>query len=196
MIPNNSFSATPQDAPYLYPDDERIILLEDFEDGGVEIEDTSEGLTGYRWRCFVDNGDICIQRDGLPKVPIIISPGQVNCVALAFDQNMQPTVAYELNNGSSYLRWYDTAIPGYTTTEFVGCSTPGLSLDDKRPSQIQVCDIIFAYIRNNTLYYRMQRDRYEIEYLITSGLPNPSYLINVGMTENLRLKFKVSPLTP
>ena len=192
MLPNNATSATPQVAPFLYPDRLRVSPLEDWEDGGVGIQDPSQGLSGYRWRCYTTPAGIWLQRDGLPAQLWVVSPGTVKELAFAFDQNMRPVVAYTLTDNTVRLLWFDTLASAYTTTSYgTTIRNPRLCLDDKRDTQSLTSDVIFAYIKGTDLCYRMQRDRYTIERILAGGLTSEHKLRNIGMTTNLRLRFSV-----
>lgn len=93
------------------------------------------------------------------------------------------------------LYWYDTLAGGSVTTEYSDAYNPTLSLDDKRMEQSATRDIIFAYLKSGNLYYRQQRDRYEIEYLLKENVSGS--LIKSGMNENLRFQFEFeSPPDP
>lgn len=190
MLPNGAISTVPIMAPFAWPDSQRLTLVEDFEAGGVAVQDTSQGLAAYRWRCFIGQTGIHIQRDGLADQVWVTVTGVLE-VALAFDQNMRPTVAYRQDNGRIYLNWYDTQIAQYVTTDFGLAKNPRLTLDDKRATQIASSDVIFAYMRDGSIYYRMQRDRYQTEYQIASGLNSKIVLRNIGMGNNWRLQFEL-----
>jgi hypothetical protein len=56
---------------------------------------------------------------------------------------------------------------------------------------MKATDIILAYIRDNTLYYRQQRDRYGIERTLRTGLFDSVKLRNIGMARNYRLYFEL-----
>lgn len=192
MLPNNTASVTPQIAPFLFPDSLSFNPLEDWEDGGVGIQDPSQGLTGYTWKCYPDASGIWIQRNGLAAQLWIASPGTVKEVAFAFDQNMRPVVAYVLANNTAYMNWYDTTAANYVTTNYgTTIRTPRLSLDDKRSTQSLTSDVILAYIKGTDLCYRMQRDRYTIERTLATGIPLIGRLKNIGMTTNLRMRFLI-----
>lgn len=189
MLPNNAISNPPVLADYLAPDDERVGALEDFEDGGVAIQDVSEGLSGYRWRGWFDAGAVYLQRDGESAV-LVDSPTDVVEFAFCFDQSMRPVTAYQTATGNILLRYYDTFALTFAAVDFGAGRTPRLCLDDKRPSQSLASDVIFAYARDGGVYWRMQRDRYLTEYAAFVGSGSPR-LKNVGMTANLRLKFDI-----
>lgn len=190
MLPNGAISTVPITAPFAWPDSQRLTFVEDFEAGGVAVQDTSQGLSAYRWRCFIGQTGIHIQRDGLADQVWVTVSGVLE-VALAFDQNMRPAVAWRLDNGRIYLNWYDTQIAQYVTTDFGLAKNPRLTLDDKRATQIASSDVIFAYMRDGSIYYRMQRDRYQTEYQIASGLNSKIVLRNIGMATNWRLQFEL-----
>lgn len=190
MLPNGAISTVPITAPFAWPDSQRLTFVEDFEAGGVAVQDTSQGLSAYRWRCFIGQTGIHIQRDGLADQVWVTVSGVLE-VALAFDQNMRPAVAWRLDNGRIYLNWYDTQIAQYVTTDFGLAKNPRLTLDDKRATQIASSDVIFAYMRDGSIYYRMQRDRYQTEYQIASGLASSLVLRNIGMATNWRLQFEL-----
>jgi len=65
-------------------------------------------------------------------------------------------------------------------------SSPKLTMDDKRESQSASNDIIFAYVKSGSLYYRQQRDRFQTEYFLRSGVAK---LKKIGMNDKLRLQF-------
>ena len=163
----------------------------DYEDGGVAVQDTSEGLSGYTWTCTVRGLDIVLQRVGQPEVVLFQTSG-VEEVSLAFDQNMRPAVAVKKSDGTLLLRWYDSQVQQYVQTQFGSGRCPRLCLDDKRLELAIVSDIIFAYIREDgALCYRQQRDRFNTERVLSSGVPDVIRLKNIGMGANWRIQFEL-----
>ena len=190
--------ALPEDIPstigvigsFLAPDIDVTTAILDYERGGVAVQDTSQGVNSYVWACWVDDIHVTIQREGAPPVAVFEQVGILE-ISFAFDQNMRPQFAYKLASGDIYLRWFDTQLDAYVTNNFGTGRNPRLALDDKRPSQSGRADVIFAYIRGDTLYYRQQRDRYTIERSLRSGISAITKLKNIGMTRNLRLLFEL-----
>lgn len=191
MLPNDAISTPPVLAAYLSPDGERTDALEDYEQGGVGLQDTSAGLGAYRWRGWFSGGAVYLQRDGLAAA-LIDTPADVVEFAFAFDQSMRPVTAYQTSGGTLLLRYYDTLALAYATVSFGAGRNPRLTLDDKRLSQSSSSDVIFAYARDGGVYYRQQRDRYLTERLVASSSDGDLVLRNIGMTENLRLKFDIA----
>ena len=68
-----------------------------------------------------------------------------------------------------------------------------MTYDDTRSMQTNTSDVICAYINKETLQlcYRLSRDRFTIEYPLKSVAEN-ARLIRVGMTDKLRLQFKIN----
>ena len=60
---------------------------------------------------------------------------------------------------------------GMVFTSILGAVNPRVTLDDKRRGQTSSSDVILAYLRAGSLYYRQQRDRYLTEYLLTANPP-------------------------
>lgn len=204
-LPDGVLSSETIDAPFIGGRALPVRDIVDYETGGIGIQDTSEGLMYQTWRARILNNktDIVVDAENVPATTLI-SGTNITEVSLSFDQNMRPVIAY-VENGTPKLYWYDSTIPGQTTTDYPGIITPRVSLDDKRELQSQISDVIFAYIRfhegRNRLFYRQQRDRYTIEYDPLEGLPGPiqfdyrnmidasGALIKIGMNRQMRMQF-------
>lgn len=191
-LPGDVLSATPVAAPLLAPDNAvRLKLTEDFERGGVALNDPSQGLDVRDWRVFTDGTGVwVVPVPALGAEPVLLLTGSgITEVALAFDQNMQPTVAY-VEAGLLKLWWYDSLLGAMTTTSYPGATGPMLTLDDKRRTQLGGSDILFAYVREGFAYWRQQRDRYGVEYLMGETL-GAVRITQLGMGENGRVQFKM-----
>ena len=189
MMPENKLSHRPIYGAFLVPDKAEPLL--DFEWGGIDILDPSQGLQVQIWKCFYQDDWICIESDTFKYQLLNIE--NVKSLSLSFDFNMHPTIAYTTENReqerSTFLYWYDTAQAKQITTEY-GSSylTPQVSLDDHRLHQSANADIIFAYIKDGGLHYRQQRDRFLTERLLDPNLSNAE-LVQIGMTTQNRFQF-------
>lgn len=181
MIPENQLSSVSVYADFFTPI--RIDSLVDYEWAGIEIYDTSEGMQAKIWTCFYEDGQIKIKNDLYQYTLLTIA--NVSALSFAFDLNMRPQVTY-VANGETYLWWYDSLTASQVTTNFgAEFKTPQLSLDDNRSLQTSNADVIFAYIRNERLCIRIQRERFENEYDLGDG----QALIQIGMMKNYRFGF-------
>ena len=192
-MPLNRLSTTPVIAPYMVPDTlELPNRLTDFELGGVALSDASQGLQVQRWTCRadIDTGVVYIGAEAVPETVLFTAEG-ISELSLAFDQNMRPFVAFTVY-GQSKFRWYDTVLGANRITDLDPLDrTPKCCMDDKRPWQVGQGsnDIILAYLRGDSMYYRQQRDRYEVERLLATGLEGKR-LLKVGMNTAMRLQFE------
>lgn len=194
MMPENKLSTRPIYGAFLVPD--KAEPLVDFEWGGVDLLDASQGLRVYIWKCFYDDGWICITNDIVTHR--LINAENVKHVGLAFDFNMHPVISYIVERKiddkhltrETFLYWYDTAIGQQVTTKYgENHHFPQVSLDDNRLHQSASADIIFAYIKNDNLYYRQQRDRFTVERLLESQIPGGLELRQIGMNVKNRFQF-------
>lgn len=158
--------------------------------GGVGIADPSEGLQGYVWQVYATADGIYLKREDQPNPTQVISAIGVTECSAAFDQTMRPTVAY-VQNGVSKHWWYDSTIPDMVTTVLdVSVKTPRACMDELRAVNIQNSDVLLAYVRDDVLYVRVQRERYEVEHSLGAVQPG-ELLIRMGCTVGGRVGFQL-----
>lgn len=189
MIPDHKITSTPAASEYFY--DKPNTKLIDRTLGGIAIQDISEGLNYQVWEIYYESPFIKIKGLTTGVVIILEEVQRVIELSLAFDLNMNIAYTYVVGD-KSYLRYYNTTTQTLQTMELIHCKSPRLTYDDLRSMQNQVSDIVCAYINvsNNTLCYRLLRDRYTIEHTLQE-VPENARLIRIGMTEGLRLQFKM-----
>lgn len=198
MIPQQVLSPTPYVANYFVPDgDPSITELYDLELGGVGLSDPSQGLQVQNWSLTVDNTLGTFTIASATQAPLVLfTRTNPTWGRLAFDQNMKPFVAFIDQTGAHYY-WWDPTIPGNTITDLpAGVSFPCCSMDDKRniATIVGYNDIILSYILNGNLYFRAQRDRYLVEYLLYTNLMQlvaSPRLWKIGMNLLFRMQFAV-----
>lgn len=193
MLPQNTVSSVAVSSAFLSPDISAPNPLLDYERGGIALNDPSQGLNVQDWTCFIAANGTDVQiRPGAAAPITIFSQGGIEELSFAFDQNMRVFIAYRVGD-VSYLRWFDSVPQTYVTTSYAATRNPKLSLDDKRTTQIALnSDIIFAYMRGNTVYYRQQRERFQTERIVRSGVPDGLGLVRIGMGVNLRFQFEIA----
>lgn len=191
MIPEQRISSVVVKGKYLVPDTLPNSDLVDYELGGIGLNNPSEGLDYQVWTLEYVSGGMYISSPNTPRILLFEAP-DVQQLSFAFDQNMRPFVAF-VEGPQPKFWWYDTSVGSAVFTDLpLGCRSLRAGLDDKRESQTAASDIILAYLRDDKLYFRAQRDRYTIEYLLASGLPDAD-LDRIGMTDKLRLQFRLLP---
>ena len=131
MLPDGVISTHAVSSSFLTP--LRKVAYVDFEWGGLDIQDTSKGLLYRLWESYYDGTTIRIT-DGV-KVRRLLTLDNVTYHSFAFDQNMQPCVAY-VQRGVTKFWYYDTVGNSYITTVYEGVlEYPQLTLDDHRTNQ-------------------------------------------------------------
>lgn len=170
LLDNKVASTSAQFSQFLPPDDHIRFgagLLEDFEFGGTDLQDPSDGLRVKVWRAWTDGTSIYVQPqdEGLAAVTVYTGPADsISECSLSFDTNMNYAVCW-IESGVMKFKWFDSTVTNYTVTTYAdGSYSPRLCLDDKRSTQAGVADILFFYLRAGKVYVRVQRDRYTVEY--------------------------------
>lgn len=194
-LPENRLSTLISTAPFEGPRNKTVTRTQDFEWGGVAIQDPSLGLQYQEWVATVTgNGTvITLAAENTPAHTYIIG-AQITEVSLAFDQNMNVVLVY-VEGGQAKLWWYDPLEEEMTTTTLdPEMESPRVSLDDKRPRYAAGSDVILAYIKNNNLYHLRQRDRYQVPYLLFEDLPRAdgdTFIRKIGMNVENRFQFEL-----
>lgn len=190
MIPNNGLSSPA--LPDLYegmPADSTGSRLISYAPGGVAIQDSTKGLDFQIWEARIIGNRVILSAPN--TAPFEVYQGvDLTYVSLAFDRQMQPVIAF-VDDGIARLEWYDSLTQQRVVT-VIGAAeilTPLVYLDDTRRMQTATSDVIVSYLKNGSLYYRQQRDRYEIEHTLSAG----AYfrLNKFGMNRGLRLQFEL-----
>lgn len=197
MIPENTIASPPHVSGFSYPVKQPGDLLVDWELAGVALNDPSQGLAVKLWTLealyneTTGLQDVTVSAPGV--VPTVLFSGAgITEVALAFDQNMNPFVAY-MQSGAPKIYWYDPIIPGMTTTALAaGCYDLRACLDEKRAFNVAESDIVLSYIRAGNLCVRYQRDRYGVEYVLHTDIEPGFRLNSVAMNNGFRLQFSLA----
>lgn len=187
MIPGNQLSQADNSAAFVSRVRSPSELLVDYEIGGVGISDPSQGLLVKQWTARYEDGRVLLSADDVPETVLFSRPG-ITEIALAFDTNMAPFIAFQDAGGVAYW-WFDPSQSQHVISPYLpaGCNSPRCTLDDKRYLTDATRDIILAYLRDGALYYRQQRDNYGIERQLDPG-PFVS-LVAVGMNRKNSLQF-------
>lgn len=199
MLPGHVLSSQLKYGAYLYPDYLYTDGLVDYEMGGIGLSNATTGLLVQVWTATLvgipgDAGTaVYVSAPNTPNTLLFQRDG-ITEISLAFDQNMKPFIAF-VAAGQATFWWYDATLPGQKFTDLpVGSSSPKCTLDDKRPLQTLAgtSDILITYIKGDNLYYREQRDRYTVEYLLSSDLSTKLLAPRIGklaMTTVDRVQF-------
>ena len=186
MLPQGRLSTVSRPAPLSGGRANSITNKIDYEEGPVDIEDSSQGLRVQTWKGQVYDQGVFLEDVTGNRTDVLIQPN-ITEMSFTFDQNAKPIIVYVLY-GQTKLWWFDTAVNDRVITDFgAGLLSPRLFLDDKRSMASSINDVLLGYVRIGNLYYRQQRDRYAVEYLLATGVVGT--LKKIGMGTNLRVQF-------
>lgn len=194
MIPLQKLSSEPVVSEFLPPDDLYDFCHPevDYELGGVALNDPSQGFNVYVWRAYIYKNTIVVdvpEDSSIEPTTLVVGSGKISEVALSFDQNMAPTIAY-VEGGTGRLYWYDSFIPGQVTSTIgAGVTSPRCFNDDKRVRQTVSSDILLVYLRDGALYFRAQRDRFGVEYHLKDT--DAVGIARQGMHSGLRVQIEL-----
>lgn len=114
-------------------------------------------------------GYIYVTAPTVPKTLLFSGLG-ITAIDLAFDQNMNPFVAYK-QLGLWKFWWWDPTILSMVHTPLPDDRDLRCCLDDHHDFAVAFSDIVLAYVNaSDELCVRYQRDRYSIEYVLASGI--------------------------
>lgn len=189
MIPGNQLTTAPFESPFIYQDSRSANLLIDYEQGGVALNDASQGLDVKLWTLEYIEPNVTLSASGVSPT-VLFSRFNISEVSLAFDQNMRPFVAF-VESGQAKFWWYDSTIPAAVFTNLqVDAVSPKCTLDDKRPFQSSLNDILLIYKRGLKVCMRVQRDRYATEYVLKDGVTQKLDAIGMGLNYRLQIRLQ------
>lgn len=172
--------------------DEAFTSNSGFELGGEAININTDDLNSRLWRYFYEDNKVKINRTDTDEIITLEELPGLTQLSLTFNQSLVPVFTY-IQNGTTFLKWFDTSDQTYKTTNFgTTFRSPKVVLDIKDKLST-VSDVLFLYMKNNTeLCVRYQRDRFSIEYVLKTM---PAHVIlRVGMNKLNRIQFLMEEL--
>lgn len=168
MLPkvnNKYFTNTPKMDDFYSPEHAKGEYLVDYALGGINLRDTSKGLSHRVWKGTYNptTGEFNITSDDVTN--LIFTKPDVTEISFTFDVNMSPIVLYKQNN-RYYYYWFDTVTRTYTEQSLPeGIHAARITIDERRKEfTATVSDVIILYQIGKRLLYRLQKDRFTIEY--------------------------------
>lgn len=202
MIPNNELSTQAYFSGWREPVRQPLELLADYEIAGVALLDGSQGMLVQQWSGRmrkelissdpdVYNYHVEVSAPNTPWTLLFTRTTEITEIAIAFDNNMHPFVAFTEVSGDVYIWWFDPIANAQVFTLMPsGVKTPRACVDDKRPQSQSISDIVLSYIRAGNLCVRYQRERYQTEHILKTGLGSDAELICAQMGRNWRMQWR------
>lgn len=186
MIPANTITPTPIVASYQYPYELPYNPFRQVVLGGTALGDAAAGRQVKLWVVEYAYGIISVGPDNGP-VELTLAVPDLLSVSLAFDSNMGVVLGWQSTTGGN-LHYFDIELNSYVTKPFPTASSCRVCVDDARDFYSSQSDVIFAYTATDTLYWRQQRDKYEIDYIVGATTKK---LIQIAPSTANRLQFEL-----
>lgn len=188
MIPNIPSTQTP--SAYEDKQGRRLEPLIAYCVGGPAIR--ADNLEGTDWVAQYIAPNVVLYRADQPTdQTVLFTADDVTEVSLAFDQSMNPVIAY-VQAGVAKFWWFDQLINAYTVIDVgTGAISPRVCLDIREQILLASSDLVLSYLRGRDLYAKVQRERFVTERLLVSDIG--SYLINFGRSVVNRLQWRLRP---
>lgn len=187
-IPAGGFTAQPFTSPFIAPFDDAYLPLRMRVPGGIAIGDGSQGRDVQFWTVSYAPDMISIA-NAAGVVGFTLPVVGALSVSAAFDANMSPNIAY-MKAGGAYLYFYDSLAGAYSTLLIAAANDCRVCVDKTTQFFEAASDVIFAYLKDGNVYFRVQRERFAVEHLIG---PAVGTLVRVGPNQDNRLQFEIAP---
>ena len=189
MFTDNLFSSKVVAAELLRLDEHDPEYIRDYERGGMALRETVAGINKKEWEFFIEDRTIFAKITDTDKKFPILNGKDFTEVVGTFDRNMNPVLVYHANNAYHFY-WFDTVTNNYVTEELTSdVTSPRLCQDDKRDEALVYSDVILTYIKDTKLIYRLQRDRFTLNYIAGEKGIKGREIIRFGMNKSLRLQW-------
>lgn len=133
----------------------------------------------------VDNGGVW----GIPTL-LFTEAEPIIAMALTFDQLGRPIVFYQTAGNDLKLYWFDP-VAGQNVTQLIGTGQyPAATFDYLTNINYQESDAWIFYVKGNSVYSRLQRERWATEHLVRT-YPTEPIIRSAGLTVGGRLQVVV-----
>lgn len=185
MLPNNSWSSSPQPSEFLAPQDvDRTDPLMAQDVGPIAVNDVTQGLRARLWTATSDGSAVTLEGYGE-----LFSDTAITQISLTFDQAGKPFVAYAAG-GMVKIWWFDPIAAANVITEIAIGDQPFAHLDERRPELVGISDVLILYRTGGSLRYRQQRDRFLTDRETPISDAAQLSLVQWGMSAGNRMQAK------
>lgn len=136
--------------------------------GPVSLNNSQGKLNSRYWLVTQVAGQVLIQGQELfswaSPVTLFNEPDVIQQISLTFDQLGRPLVFYRTGVNTLKLYWYDPVIQQNVNVQITTGIDPVACFDFPQATGESFTDALLFYTRNNRIYMRVQRDRFNIEY--------------------------------
>lgn len=119
---------------------------------------------------------------------VLFNTPTMDVMSASFDQLGRPIVFFD-SGPQLLLWWFDPIVEDTVISQFADGLSPYATFDMRYDAPNANSDVLVFYIRDGAIYYRQQRDRYEVEYEtpVTSDL-NAKKILLAEVADDYRLQ--------
>lgn len=99
------------------------------------------------------------------SIDLFLEESPIGQISLSFDQLGRPLVFYRVGTSTLKLYWYDPLLQESVNVVFAEGIDPLAGFDFPQDTGQPFTDALLFYVRDNSVYMRVQRDRFNVEYL-------------------------------
>uniref|UniRef100_UPI0040486452 hypothetical protein n=1 Tax=Rheinheimera sp. TaxID=1869214 RepID=UPI0040486452 len=158
--------------------------------GPIALNDSQGVLNSRYWLVTQDVGTGNVEIAGavgdewdLP-VPLFSEVADVEQIALTFDQLGRPLVFYRTGADTLKLYWYDPVLGESVNVAIATGTDPQAGFDFPQDTGQSFTDALLFYVRADTVYMRVQRDRFATEYVCPASEPGLTLISNGLRVDN------------
>lgn len=143
--------------------------LVDFEQGGIALNDGSQGTNVKLWSGVYAGGDFVLSAAGVAPTIIWSTPGVIR-FGFSFDQNMEPVIAWE-DAAGAHVRFFGANHQFDIQDLETGATNVCISADDNRAFNTTNRNVILGYNVGDSLNARVQFESYATPHVLDGAFP-------------------------
>jgi hypothetical protein len=150
----------------------------------MELNNSGGQINERYWITYVDNGAVYIKgsqgEQWVTETLLFNEPEPIKQITLTFDQLGRPLVFYRVGADTLKLYWYNPVLEQTELKILAQGIDPNAGFDSPQDTGQSYSDAMLFYVRDDAIYMRIQRDRFETEY-VTPSIGNNVELRSSGM---------------
>lgn len=152
--------------------------------GPMQLNNSGGKLNERYWIAYIDNGAVYIKgsqgEQWGAETLLFNEPEPIKQITLTFDQLGRPLVFSRVGADTLKLYWYNPVLEQTELKVLAQGIDPNAGFDSPQDTGQSYSDAMLFYVRDDVIYMRVQRDRFETEY-VTPSIGNNVELRSSGM---------------
>ncbi len=197
MIPDNSWSCGTPTQPfveYTLPKPAPIASVFNIKVGPIELSQSDGVLNSRFWIVYQVGNEVLIRgaiNSDTWSAPttLFTESSVITAFSLSWDNLGRPAVFYQTD--TTLKLWFYDSLLGSSTTKIITTNgkNPQADFDYVNDTSDVNSDTMIFYVKSDSLFMRLQRDRFDIEYPVGVNKPNLE-LLRVGMSVENRFQLE------